>query len=183
MSTTQNPVTATAEAVRKDAIRQGKTLLKALGPKDTKERKLIQAKLRSLETPTSPLDMKEYSAKLLKEQRTFRFKAHFRSMLRKHEANKHRIRVRVPRAYEGKVIDTRKDSRGNLYFELPNGQVLNANRTLGVRLYPPNVHGDMLNYQKWNKSLKRRLGKRLGNPVLVNIARREVEANATREAA
>lgn len=76
----------------------------------------------------APLDLREFQTKLLAMQRKYRFGGQVRE-LRKHEANRRRIRVRQSTVGECSILDTRHDfSKQTLYFELSNGQAVRADR-------------------------------------------------------
>jgi hypothetical protein len=150
-----------------------RSLLRALGPKDTKRRKVLQAKLRLVTNHSTPLDMRELAHKRFEALLQHRSDAGSRRVLARYNRGKHALRVRLPLAHEGRVADTRTDADGKaLYIELPNGQIINTARILGSRLST----GRMDNHAK-----RRRLFSPLKNPVLVNIARAELKTNAERE--
>lgn len=160
--------------------REIRVLIRATSPSNTKQRRLLQAKLR-LVTSTwgrPPLDMKKFTSDLYKGQKSFRTTGlAVRRLQAKHERSKYRIRGRLPLAHQGKVIDTRKDTKGNLYFEAANGQALSATRITGTRLVEEEK---ILKPGRINHAVRRRIVAPLGNPVLVDIVKRELALNATR---
>lgn len=120
-----------------------------------------------------PLDLREFQKTLYKSQRQQRLDAPIRRELAAYDRRKHRIRIRLPRAFEGNaVVDTRTDKAKNrLYFELANGQSVRADRILGTR-------GKSFSN---NNSAWRRFKNHTSNQLLVNIVLRETEKNAARE--
>lgn len=169
-----NVITVEAERASNKVAAELRLLIRALGPKETKRRKLLQAKLRLITAERPQVDVRALQKRLHEAAQQHRRDASTRKMLERHERNRWRIRTRLPRAFEGKIVDTRTDSsKRGLYFELPNGQVIEAGRTLGTR--------GTLGRLK-NNARRRRVLRPLGNPVLVKIAREEVERNSTRPA-
>jgi hypothetical protein len=129
------------------------------------------------------LDLRAFQTKLYRQQRAFRLGAEQERKMRAHERNRHRIRVRLPLLNkDSKPIDTATDAaRGRLYFELPQGQVVRADRILGTR----GLHAGENGIQKIgrHKATLRRFLRHRSNPLLVTITRAAVEANAQRKAA
>lgn len=145
--------------------------LRALGPKDTAARKLLQKRLAVLAKP-APLDMLAWAkeaAAACSQHRADRFT---RRDLARHERRRHRIRLRLPRFFEGAVVDT-KAAGEKLYFELASGQIVEATRINGIRLTSGSVR---------NNAKRRRLLAPLGNPALRRVVREAVSANANRSA-
>lgn len=127
------------------------------------------------------IDLQAYSTKLLAQQRHIRLSAAAARKEARHERNRFRARVRLEKITPAtKPLDTGTDrARGNLYFELPNGQILNAARILGTRL---TKSGDWMEgaFSK-HKAAHRRFFRTQVNPVLFAIVQDAVEANAARE--
>lgn len=168
----------TASAVKIE--REIRALLRALGPRDTVRRKLLQARLRLLDD-TKPLDMLAFAKQRVAEVEQLKRDAPTRAKLKKYSRERFRVRTRLPFASSGKVMDTRRDASGKkLYFELENGQAIEASRITGVRGAEDKDMLHYLTHRKHNHGQRRRLFKSLGNPVLVRIARRELAVNATR---
>jgi len=179
MSQENTSVKDAAEQSAATIVREIRGLIRATPPSFTKQRKLLQAKLRLLTSARPPLDMKKFTEELHKGQIAFRTSGLAVRRLEKiHAHAKHLIRSRLPRAFDGKVIDTRKDTRGQLYFEAANGQALSASRMTGVRL--ANYSARRVTSGRVNHALRRRIVAPLGNPVLVDIVKRELALNATR---
>lgn len=182
MPNNENIIVDEAAHASKTIVREIRTLLRALGPKDTKRRKILQAKLRLLTDGRKPLDMLAFAQQKVKEAAQFRNDAPTRAKLVRYGRQRWRSRMRPPLAAGGVILDTRKDAAGtHLYFECSNGQAIEASRITGVRGVPPTVAVDVL-LKKHNHAQRRRFLKPLGNPVLVGIARRAIAANAERKA-
>lgn len=169
----ENEVAGAAAKIKREI----RALLRALRPRDTARRKLLQARLRLLDD-AKPLDMLAFAKSRVAEVLQLRKDASTRAKLKKYSRERFRVRTRLPFASSGKVMDTRRDASGKkLYFELENGQAIESSRITGnrgVKMVP------YLISRKHNHGQRRRLYKPLGNPVLVRIARRELAANATR---
>lgn len=112
------------------------------------------------------LDVATFAGQLLKQQRAFRLGAAKARKDRATDRRRHRIRVRTELITpDTKPLDTGTDkARGRLYFELPNGQIVNSARILRVRGH-------------------KKEDRRPANPVLRTVVLNAVEANAARKAA
>lgn len=174
--TVESEVTASAVKIKREL----RMLIRALGPRRTAKRKVLQAKLRLLDD-TKPLDMLAFAKGRVAEVEQLKKDAPTRAKLKEYSRERFRVRSRLPFASSGKVLDTRRDASGKkLYFELENGQAIEASRITGVRGAKDKDVLHYLTHRKHNHGQRRRLYKPLGNPVLVRIARRELAANATR---
>lgn len=175
MTQTENLVQHESERAANKVAAEIRTLLKALGPKDTKRRKVLQAKLRLVTSERKPIDVAAFCGELLATARQIRKDAGTRVEIRRYQRNKRRLTARQPLCISSKVVDTRTDAAGKrLYFELQNAQVISADRVLGTR-------GALGRLD--NNSKRRRVLAPLGNPLLVGVAREELEKNAARKAA
>lgn len=115
------------------------------------------------------LDLREYQGALLKKQLADRKIA---PELRKHEKNRHAIRVRLALAKDGPVIESRTDKSGKrLYFTAGNGQILNADRVLGRR--HPLSEARIQSGRRLKKNQLRENPS--GNPVLRKLVRDGIE--------
>lgn len=129
---------------------------------------LVEATKRKL----GILDMKHLTGLVYKDLRQYRLDAGKRRMLRNHKNRMQKFRIKSPRFWEGKVVDTRTDAaRSRLYFELTNGQIVRADRVCGTR-----ATGAL-----YNNSKRRRALKNTGNPVLIKLVRAELHVNVMRE--
>jgi hypothetical protein len=116
-----------------------------------------------------PLDLREVQGELYRVQRAVRV-VNRAAVQRKSLKLRHRARVRLPLLPECKVLDTRKDSRGRLYFELDNGQAIRADKAAGI-------------LRKKNTQFPRAEQPKIQNPVIRKLVVSEVERNALRAAA
>lgn len=175
---TPDIVTHEAERASNRVAADLRRLLRALGPKDTKKRKVLQKKLR-LATKAKPIDLPAFARARHAALRQIRLDAPTRRTLAVHASRMHRIRVRAPKLGDCDVQDTRKDSAGKrLYFELSNGQAVEASRILGTRGYDASAPTALRNNSKW-----RRVVAPAGNPVIVSLVRKELATNSARTAA
>jgi hypothetical protein len=107
-----------------------------------------------------PVDLREFHGELFRVQRAKRT-VNADRVFRRAAIRKFRNRVRLPLLPDCRVIDTRKDSRGQLFFELSNGQAVRADKAAGRRERSPKI----------------------SNPILRDLIVAEIERNALRAAA
>ncbi len=115
------------------------------------------------------LDLREFQGELYRIQRAKRL-VNREAGLRKSATRRFRSRVRLPLLPQCKVLDTRTDSRGKLYFELENGQAIRADHVV------PHFRksGNRAGYVPLAK---------IQNPVIQQLVTAEIERNAARKAA
>jgi hypothetical protein len=111
-----------------------------------------------------PLDLREFQGELYRAQRAQRT-VNSAAVFRKSAIRRFRSRVRLPFLKDCKVIDTRLDSRGKLFFELENGMAIRADKAA------PRVRNRSVSPAKTT------------NPLLRKLILSEVEKNASRAAA